>query len=528
MSPDCLLKMFALQCIVWWGLPVLVIAVVIKAAPWFIWGRRYLQLGSKIPGPPAIPLLGNLLQGLPRRNDALDYFTELLDCYGPVCKGWIGPHLAVGLSDPKDAAVILSSSKTLSRTFIYKPVTLIFGNSLISSENKAWKKFRRLMEPAFVQQIVNSYVSIFQEKSRSMADAMEKFSDGDSFDVLNYTMNCTLEMLSETSLGVPTNLQVATNKHHSVVINFLKLGKILTFLITAPWFWFKYTLKLSTFYHEICQLVQPIRNFVDLLIKEKISSHINAKGKCIISDVSDISCTNTPNSRLGFMDHMVSTMINKPGIFTEEELQDETMFLIAAGTETTAYTVATALMLLGLHQDVQRKVVKEQEDIFGEDTNRSVTERDLKEMVYLEQVIKETMRLYPPVPIVGRWVDEDVRIKNYTIPAGTTVMIPIYRIHREPSYYPDPIKFDPERFNKENSSSRPNCSFIPFSSGRKMCLGKKYAYIAMKTMLSVVLRRYQVLEYGSRNDMECYKFELFLKLVNGYNIKLKSRMLKTK
>ncbi|XP_063233694.1 cytochrome P450 4g1-like [Bacillus rossius redtenbacheri] len=220
---------------------------------------------------------------------------------------------------------------------------------------------------------------------------------------------------------------------------------------------------------------------------------------------------------------MVSTMVENPGLLSIEELQDQTMFVIAAGTDTTAYTVATTLMLLGLHQDVQRKVLQEQASIFGEDTSQPVTTRDLQQMAYLEKVINETLRLYPILPLVARRVDEDVSVNSYTLPAGTIVVIPIYLVHRNPEYFPNPDTFDPDRFSGENSASRPACSFIPFSYGRKMCLGKSYAYMAMKTMLSVLLRRYVVLEHGSRDEMECFKFEFFLKFKNGFNIKIGQR-----
>ncbi|KAJ8880466.1 hypothetical protein PR048_016936 [Dryococelus australis] len=165
-------------------------------------------------------------------------------------------------------------------------------------------------------------------------------------------------------------------------------------------------------------------------------------------------------------------MITGTGLITAEELRNQTMLLMKVGVETSAFTVAFTLMLLGLHQDVQRKVFGELEDILGEDIHRPVPARDLKHIVYLEQMINGTMRL------------------DYTLPAGTTIIIPVYLVHQDPSYYPGPDKFNPETFNYENKSSRSLCSFIPFTSGRRARIGKYYAYMAMKTMLSVVLRGY--------------------------------------
>ncbi|XP_063235051.1 cytochrome P450 4C1-like [Bacillus rossius redtenbacheri] len=312
---------------------------------------------------------------------------------------------------------------------MYNPLSIVFGNSLLTSKFKEWKKFRKIMEPTFSNRIIDSYVSTFHEKSQRMADLLQERCHGEPFNMADYSLPCALEMLSETSLGVPMNIQ----------------------------------------------------------------------------------------------EHMVSTMVENPGLLSIEELQDQVMVGIAAGTDTTAYAVATTLMLLGLHQDVQRKVLEEQESIFGKDTSQPVTTRDLQQMVYLEQVINETMRLYPILPIMARRVDEDVSVNSYTLPAGTIVIIPIYLVHRNPEYFPNPDTFDPDRFSRKNIASRLACSFIPFSYGRKKCLGKSYAYMAMKTMLSVLLRRYEVLECGSREDMECFEFEFFFKFKHGHSIRLRQR-----
>ncbi|KAJ8880483.1 hypothetical protein PR048_016953 [Dryococelus australis] len=497
------------------------IFVIICSIVWYLKMSRYFQLGNMIPGPPGLPILGNMLTAMSRRNNILEYFRELRHRYGLVCKGWLGPHLLVGLSDPRDVAVILNSSQTLSKAPIYNPIRLVFGKSLILADTEVWNKFRKIMNPTFTHQIIDTYVKTFYEKSLVMADRLEKHSDESPFDMVDFTMPCTLEMVSETSLGVPVNIQ-KENPQHCVVMNFPRLSKIVTYLMTHPWFWFTLITKFSPLYQEIIKLVKPIRDFVDVTVKQKTYSYLNSRSTSEVHKVSQ-QCVNDTKQRLGFLEQMISTMVNNPGLFTAEKLRDQAMFVMAAATDTSAYTVAYTLMLLGSHQDIQEKVMREQEDIFGEDMDRPVTAEDLKQMVYLEQVINETMRLYPIIPFVARWVDEDVRISDYTLPAGTTVLISIYLVHRQPAYYPDPDKFDPDRFSEENRLSRPSSSFVPFVSGRRMCIGRYYAYMAMKTMLSVVLRRYKVLKHGSRQDMDYLQYNFLLKMVNGHNVKLRQR-----
>ncbi|XP_063231457.1 cytochrome P450 4g1-like [Bacillus rossius redtenbacheri] len=586
--------MAALEAWASWGFLTVAAAAVVIAVTWYLKISHCCRLVARIPGPPGLPLLGNTLQLIARREDILNYFKELRDRYVTVCKLWVGPILCVGMFDPQDITVILSNSKTLSKPMIYNPVTTVFGNSLLTAKFKEWKKFRKIMEPTFSNHIIDSYVSTFHEKSQRMADLLEERCHGEPFNMADYSMPCALEMLSETSLGVPMNIQGKSHQH-SVVENFPKIAEVGTFTLLTPWLWFHLTHKFFPFYYKVIALVKPIRNYVTCLIKDKTESYISSRKHYVAPEASDIdinvvilrylpikyqvhltgrsfhnitefreqvlafdrlerlsrnnnsevekdlkpthqkenlsfitytfvyNVSDIPKKRLGFLEHMVSIKVENPGLLSIEELQDQVMIIIAGGTDTTAYAVATTLMLLGLHQDVQRKVLQEQASIFGEDTSRPATTRDLQQMVYLEQVINETMRLYPVVPFVARRVDEDVSVNSYTLPAGTIVLIPIYLVHRNPEYFPNPGTFDPDRFSRENSACHPACSFIPFSYGRKMCLGKSYAYMAMKTMLSVLLRRYEVLEYGSRDDMESFKFEMFLKFKHGHSIRLRQR-----
>ncbi|KAJ8894338.1 hypothetical protein PR048_006964 [Dryococelus australis] len=119
-------------------------------------------------------------------------------------------------------------------------------------------------------------------------------------------------------------------------------------------------------------------------------------------------------------------------------------------------------------------------------------------MVYLEQVISETLRLCPPLPVVSRAVEEERGVANS----------------------PDPDHFDPYRFSAENSVGRQPYSFVPFLGERKMCTGKRYAYMQRKAILSTVLRNYQVLPCGSREEMEKVQFRMSLHIISGFNTKL--------
>ncbi|KAJ8981728.1 hypothetical protein NQ317_003793 [Molorchus minor] len=140
--------------------------------------------------------------------------------------------------------------------------------------------------------------------------------------------------------------------------------------------------------------------------------------------------------------------------------------------------------------DFTKQVFEEQRSIFEDDLNRTVTFDDLNQMRYLESVVKESMRLLPPVPLIGRMTNRDVQYKGNTIPAGTSIAIFIHGIHKDPDYFPDPEKFDPSRF-LQNDGTNPY-SYIPFSAGPRNCIGQKFAMLEMKSCLSNVIRKFEL------------------------------------
>ncbi|XP_063223172.1 cytochrome P450 4d2-like [Bacillus rossius redtenbacheri] len=450
-----------------------------------------------------------------RKKDILEYVKELKRSYGSVVKLWFGHKLIVVLTNPRDIQIIFNSSKTLSKPAVYNPASLVFGKSLLTTSTVEWNKFRRILNPSFAHHVIDNYVSIFCQKSQMMADRLEEHSNKEPIRIIDYTKLCTLDMVTETSLGVPADVQKEDQKH-CIIKSSSNLFRVLFKFFIKPWFWFIPLAKTTQTYTKVVELVKPIHDYIDSIVSEKTRLYFDSLRECrqIKTVAKNRSC---------LLEHMVTTMVNNPGLFTAEELRNQALFIMFAGTDTTALATTYVLMLMGLHPDVQTKVVREQQDIFGEDVHRPVTARDLKQMVYLDQVISETLRLYPVAPLVARRADEDVRISEYILPAGTTIIIPIYIVHRDPAFYPDPDKFNPERFNNQGNVDRHLCSFIPFLAGRRMCLGKRYACVALKTMLSVLLRRYEVLECGSTASMECVQFEYLLKMVNGYNIKLVPR-----
>lgn len=203
--------------------------------------------------------------------------------------------------------------------------------------------------------------------------------------------------------------------------------------------------------------------------------------------------------------------------------------------------------MLGLHPDIQDKAREELDAIFsGQDEEddiylysqedddhedqlaarlktTDVTTDHIREMKYLDRVIKESLRMWPSIPFVARQMTEDLLVGDkYLIPEGATSVIFTHAMHNNPKYYPKPEVFDPDRFLPENNMKRHPFAYIPFSAGPRNCIGQKFAQMEVKVILAKVIRNYIIKTHEHRDKLEVVG-ELVLRSRNGLNVKLSPR-----
>lgn len=190
------------------------------------------------------------------------------------------------------------------------------------------------------------------------------------------------------------------------------------------------------------------------------------------------------------LDHMIEISDDNPE-FTENDIINEACTFMLAGQDSVGAAASFCLFLLAQHPQYQQQCHDEIDKIYQNSTKYYVPTLDeLSKMKYLEQCIKETLRLYPSVPMIARKLGEDIQIGNNCIPSGSNILIFPYATHRIEHIYPEPEKFDPERFSAENIGKRHPYAFIPFSAGPRNCIGYKFAIIEMKTIISLILNNF--------------------------------------
>lgn len=231
--------------------------------------------------------------------------------------------------------------------------------------------------------------------------------------------------------------------------------------------------------------------------------------------------TNTTANCL--LDFMIDIADKNPD-FTENDIVNEACTFMLAGQDSVGASVAFTTFLLAQNVECQQKCHDELERIFGSD-NRAPTMQDLRDMRYLEMCIKESLRLYPSVPIIARRLGEEVHLSKYTLPAGSNVFIVPYATHRLPHIYPDPEKFDPERFSPEIAEKRHPYAYLPFSAGPRYCMGNRFSIMEMKTVISRLLRSYNIESVPDKTTFEPI-YRITLRASGGLWVRLRAKQAK--
>lgn len=172
----------------------------------------------------------------------------------------------------------------------------------------------------------------------------------------------------------------------------------------------------------------------------------------------------------------------------DDLIRDQLLTLFIAGHDTSTALLSWTLYLIGNHAGVKDRLRREVISILGPGLP---TMDRIGEMHYLDQVIKESLRLYPPIHIGMRRAAVDLTFQGYRIRAGTRVVYSIYLSHRQPQYWPDPWRFDPDRFTPENIRKRPPYTYVPFGGGPRNCIGMAFAQVEAKMILARLLQQYE-------------------------------------
>ncbi|XP_064108225.1 cytochrome P450 4c3-like isoform X1 [Macrobrachium nipponense] len=478
--------------------------------------RQKITWIELIPGPKAWPIIGNTPDFI---VDPREFFQRCMgyiyiwNFHAPIARFWGGGMAVVDLYRPETVEAVLCSSKHITKSSDYDYLHPWLGTGLLTSTGKKWFSRRKMLTPAFHFTILEDFVGVFNKQSNKFVSRLQEKADGKPFDIFPYVTLCTLDIIFETALGSSINAQDDTESEYVKAVH--RISSLIQLRQVRPWLQPDFLFRLSGMAKEHDDCIRILHGTAYQAIRSRRNqSHEMRKGLATEQRMSD---GNAGKKRLAFLDLLLDcTEDDHP--LTDESIREEVDTFMFEGHDTTSAAINWSLYLLGCYPEIQERVYEELTQVFGT-SNRPVTIADLRQLKYTENCIKEALRLYPSVPMMARELREDVVISNYRIPAGTTLAILPYRLHRDPAHFTKPEVYDPDRFLPENSQGRHPYAYIPFSAGPRNCIGQKFALMEEKVVLCNILRRYRVESTIRREDIRVLA-ELILKPENGNILKL--------
>ncbi|XP_037933935.1 probable cytochrome P450 4d14 [Teleopsis dalmanni] len=486
----------------------------------FIHKRRKNKFfeNAGITGPKGLPLFGNVLSTINENTETIfEFIKGMRNEYGKIWRMWFFHQEGLFVQDPRFFESILSSQQVISKNKLYNLVAPWLGNGLLLSTGAKWHARRKIFTPTFHFKILEQFVEIFDQQSAVMVKTLYEKADGKT--VINmFPVACltALDIIAETAMGVRINAQMnpdfpyakaVTEVANIVATRFIKGNQRfdIPFMITAP-----------HIAYRLNKHIALMHNFTDTVIKDRrvaLEKSI-AEGSNTPLDVSDDMGV---KKRMAFLDVLLqSTVDGKP--LTNADIREEVDTFMFEGHDTTTSGISYTCYLIARHPEIQQKLFDEIREVIGDDKNKPITMKDLQELKYLDIVIKESLRFYPPVPIIGRITDSDVVIDGKLIPANTNIILLLYAALRDPDYFSNPDKFIPERFLNEKIDPFAN---VPFSAGPRNCIGQKFALLEMKSTISKLLRHFELLPLGAEvRPMQ----NLILRSASGINVGLRPRV----
>ena len=411
---------------------------------------------STLPAPAGHGIAGNLID---LAHDPLGFLTSCRD-YGDIVPLRLGLTASCLLTNPDYIEQVLKDRDMFIKSRGFRVLKTLLGEGLLTADGESWLWQRRLTQPMFHQQRIDNYGNIMVEYTDRM---LQTWHDGQTHDVHAEMMRLTLEIVMKCifNADVDTTEAKAIANALDVAMNWFESKRRQNFLV---WEWFPRPENIR-YQQAIAKMDEAI---YDLIASRRQQTEQTPDLLSMLMSARDAETGRQMDDKL---------------------LRDEVATLMLAGHETTANALSWTLMLLAQHPEVRQQLETELRQVLQ---GRLPTIEDLGNLRYTSQIVKESMRLYPPVAIFGREAVQDCTIGDYEIPQGTVVTISQWVMHRHPQYFDNPEAFQPERWSENYEKQLPRGVYIPFGDGPRVCIGKGFAQMEAVLLLATIAQRFEL------------------------------------
>ena len=392
-------------------------------------------------------------------RDYLGFMTRCAQAFKEIIPLRFGGDLFCLLTNPEHIDVVLRDRLLFVKAQDLRILKGLVGNGLLTSEGDFWQRQRRLSQPVFHQQRIRVYADVMVRYTQRM---LEGWHEGDVLDVHHQMMRLTLDIVMKTLFDQDT-----TDGDASHVANALDTA--------MNW----YEAREDTRF--LARLTSISRNYQ---YKRAIAALDETLYAMIAQRRED-----------GFTGDDLLTMLmqiedaDDGSRMSDQQLRDEAATLILAGHETTANVLSWTWMLLANHPRANQRLTEELQTVLE---GQSPTFSDLPRLTYTDAVIKEAMRLYPPITDISREATQDCEIGGYSIPKGTTLIASQWVMHRDSRYFEQPEQFMPERWLDGLEKRLPKGVYFPFGGGPRICIGNSFAQMEGVLILAAISQAFRL------------------------------------
>ena len=417
-----------------------------------------MQVIKYPPGPRrVIPLSGLFAY----RRGPLPFFQNLADRYGDISYFRLGPQQAFFFNHPdyiKD--ILVTNHQYFMKGLALQRAKRLLGEGLLTSEADVHRRQRRLAQPAFHRLRIASYADVMTAHASQMG---RTWNDNETMDISEEMMRLTLGIVGKTLFDADVKSDAQE------VADAMTVAMDLFNTLTLPFYELLQKLPLPQF-----RRFEDARRRLDAIIFRLIEERRRSG-----QDRGDLLS----------MLLLAQDTEGDGGQMTDAQLRDELMTIFLAGHETTSNALTWTWYLLSQNAEVESKLHEEIDEVLQ---GRLPAFEDVARMKYTEMVLAESMRLYPPAWAIGRMALNDFQIGGYVVPKKSLVLMSQYVMHRDPRYFAEPLRFDPERWSPQARETRPQFSYFPFGGGPRRCIGEGFAWMEGILLLATLAQHWQM------------------------------------
>ncbi|CAN5333849.1 cytochrome P450 [soil metagenome] len=436
------------------------------------------------PGPAGHRILGNLREFA---ADTLGFVTRLAREYGDVVRFRIVNRTAYLLSAPEavERVLVTDHRNFIKHTFFWRKVDAIFGRGLLTNEGDSWLTQRRLIQPAFHHERIADYGRLMVDYTLERLDGWQ---DGEERNVREEMTSITFPVVARALFDAEVEGDIA-----------------------------EIAMAFDTGIEEIARRIRR-----PILLPDRLPTPGNLRYRRAVARMDRlvyriIEEHREADDRGDLLSALMRIRNDEGRPMSGKQLRDETITMLLAGHETTALALTWTWFLLSQHPEVVARLEAEIDAVLG---GRAPAVADLPRLPYVEMIVKESMRLYPPAYSFGREALQDCEILGYAVPAGTTLFIFPWVIQRDARHYADPLRFDPDRWTEDFERRLSRHAYLPFGSGPRMCIGREFARLELILIVAAIAQRFR-LEWGAEPAVP--RASITLRPTGGLRARLRAR-----